>query len=222
VEFLSTGASRLQRWTSVKAELERNIGEEMGSRTEGLSHYAILKRGLLKELGLNVSSVKPFVSTDRFLSSVKCGLTDQPEPFIAGMIYGLEASAVPELTIVAKIINEYARILGLNAPINLSGMNARATVEENMVSDKYSLNVFFASHLWDFEVGHKKRLASTFIQDLPSSVNIQNIESGFEYVLTEMDRWWDSLAAKSGFFEHGETQFVAAPMSAKEDELPLC
>lgn len=201
VEFLSAGSSRLQEWSSVKVELERNIGEEMGSRTEGFSHYAILKRALQKELGLNVSAVQPLPSTRQFLRSIEAGLADQPKPFVAGILYGLEASAVPELTIVAKIINEYARILELNAPINLSGMNTttRVRVEENMVGERYSLNLFFSSHLWDFEVGHKKGLASTLIKDLPSSsVSIQNFELGFECLLNAMDRWWGSLAQING------------------------
>jgi hypothetical protein len=222
VEFLSVGASRLQQWSSVKGELERNISEEMGSRTEGLSHYAILKRAVLRELGLNVTSVEPVVSTDRFLNSVKSGLLERPESFVAGMLYGLEASAVPELTVVAKLINEYARTLGLDEPINLSGLNARSNAEETPVGDKYSLNVFFSSHLWDFEVGHRKRLASTLIQDLPSSpADIQYLESGFEYVLAEMDKWWGSLGSTIAHFEQHEAQ-VPQMNSSKTGELPLC
>jgi hypothetical protein len=195
VEFLSAGSSRLQEWTNVKAELERNVGEEMGSRTEGLSHYTILKRAVRKELGLNVSAVQALPSTRQFLHSIETGLADQSKAFVGGILYGLEASAGPELTIVATIINEYARLAELKAPINLSGLNKRVRVEENMISERYCLNVFFASHLWDFEVGHKNGLASSLIKDLPSSwASVHCFGLGFEHVLNEMDRWWDSLA----------------------------
>jgi len=198
VEFLSTGTSRLQGWTNIESELERNVAEEMGSRTEGLSHYVILENALLRELGIDVENVRATVGTKEFLDSIKSGLSHQSAPYVAGMLYALEASAVPELMIVAKLVNHYARMIGLNSPIALSGMTVRKQNDVSLVNDRYSLNVFFASHLWDFEVGHRKRLALTITEDLPTSPTcVSLLESGFNFVLTAMDSWWFSMSIKN-------------------------
>jgi hypothetical protein len=124
------GATRLRDWKKVKAELERNVGEELGTRTDGLSHYVILKSALLKELGLDVSDACPSNSTEHFLDSVRQELAGRPAAFVAGMLYGLEASAIPELTIVAEIINEYALLAGLKQPINIAAMTPRGKSSE--------------------------------------------------------------------------------------------
>src|SRR5215216_640144 len=172
VEFLSTGARRLWEWPDVKIELERNISEEKGSRTDKISHYSILKEALLKEINLDISDVEGSAETHKFLNSIRIGLNNEEPCFVAGVIYGLEASAIPELSIVAKLINSYAELAGLNPPINFSQMVGRGTNLKTDIlgHDKYSLNIFFASHLWDFEVGHKRGLASTLTPYIAGNV----------------------------------------------------
>lgn len=220
VEFLTTGASRLQEWPHVKAELERNIGEEMGSRTEGLTHYAILKNGLLRELGLDVADVRAFSGTQAFLDSIRSGLRNQPEAYVAGMLYALETSAVPELMIVAKLVNEYATAIGSQPPIVLSGMSARKQIDVSLMNDRYSLNVFFASHLWDFEVGHKKRLATTLSEDLPvSSTFLKQFDAGFSFVMRAMDEWWLYLSKED---THADLIYDGSVLSTGRSDLPIC
>jgi hypothetical protein len=215
VGFLSTGRRRLEEWTEVKEELDKNIGEENGSRTSELSHYTILKRALLSELGLDVSEVQASASTTHFLTLVRAGLSEQrPKPFIAGVLYGLEASAVPELRVVAELINDYA---GLNSrermPIRQESIKEAplSMVADSTIKDNYSLDVFFGLHLWDFEVGHRDGLETSLAKHLKETDEVKDFEAGFEYVLAAMDQWWESLA-------NGSAALNAAPGGSLEEE----
>jgi len=217
VEFLAIGASQLKGWPEVRGELERNMREELGSRTDGLSHYEILNAALLGELGLDVTDARALDCTSEFLNLVRGGLLGESPAFIAGGLYALEASAIPELTIVACLINEYARLTELpNGPIDLSPLRSlkRDINHDEKGNDKYSLNSFFASHLLDFEVGHRNGLAAA-VQKYVKTEDIERFEAGFEYVLDAMDRWWQALArrdSEAGLFNTYELA---------EDELAL-
>ena len=52
VSFLrkAQGVAGTNKWQLVYEELERNIGEEQGSQTEGVPHYDILVKGISDEL----------------------------------------------------------------------------------------------------------------------------------------------------------------------------
>lgn len=214
VEFLSRGAERLQDWKSVHTELRRNINEEEGSRTDGKPHYVILKDALQEELGLDVSHVHPEKGTERFLNAIEKGLSERQVAVIAGMLYALEDSAVPELAVVASIINKYASLTGHPEPIELSVLLSRKRNKKVVAkaTKKYSLDSFFASHMLDFEIGHKTLLASA-LQDHLSEADIRAFKEGFEYALDEMDLWWKSLATTEG-----QTNTDSPDNSFKEEE----
>jgi hypothetical protein len=227
VTLLSIGRKRLEEWTEVKEELDRNIGEEMGSRTKNLSHYAILRDALVEELSLDVSAAAPSPGTARFLDAVRTGLTNDDEPFVAGVLYALEASAVPELTIVAKLINKYAASIGSKPAISMESLTERPEKTES-ASDKYTLDAFFAAHLWDFEVGHRAGLETSLAKHL-STDDLKDFEAGFEYVLDAMDEWWGSLAFAAeppfdgkSFAASEEEQNGYVPTNNQLDELASC
>lgn len=214
VDFLAAGADRLAGWPAVAKELARNIGEEQGSRTEGWSHYQILRAAVLRELSIDLIDVVPEEVTDNFLSSIKIRLADESEPFVAGMLYGLEDSAIPELVIIAKIINAYAKLIGLNnEPIDLSGIRSRQRVCKSQADgiDKYSLDHFFAAHMLDFEVGHRNGLATAVEGYLSSPRDLEQFEKGFEYVLNLMDDWWSALA----FGNNGKIEKASRPSKSE-------
>lgn len=194
VEFLKIGEDRLFQWEAVREELQRNIGEELGSRTKGQTHYEILKTSANRELGLLLSDAVPTPDTDKFLNQIRQDLFVRPRSYAAGMLFALEASAVPELTVVAHVINKYAEAIGnVENPITLSEQDWKNASDP---SGHYTLNSFFAAHLFDFEVGHKDRLAETLEKHLKSSDEIVGVQEGFESVLCIMDHWWDNLAAE--------------------------
>jgi hypothetical protein len=196
VEFLQIGETRLSRWKEIREELKRNIGEEMGSRTDGQTHYEILKTATARELGLYLSNVKPTACTEKFLHEIRLGLHEQPPPYAAGMLFALEASAIPELTVVARIVNLYAELIGsVEIPITLSEIDWKTgETARRLTEGQYTLNRFFAAHLFDFEVGHKNRLAEAVGKHLGAVHELTGFEQGFESLLCIMGRWWDALA----------------------------
>lgn len=188
-QFLSLGIERLRAWPRTATELTRNLGEELGSRTNDISHYQILKDCLMHELELNLDSPTPKEPTARFLQQVRTGLSFRSIPFTAGVLYGLEASAVPELTVVGHILNAYAALTNRVAPITWTQQ------EDASWFSNSSLNNFFVMHLYDFEVGHKDGLTSSLAADVRAKAEIEELSRGFEYLLDAMDQWWDSLAS---------------------------
>lgn len=196
VEYLNIGQARLAGWDDVREELERNVGEELGSRTEGQTHYDILVTAAGRELGLSLTDVKPTAATKQFLDDIRGGLHEQPPPHAAGMLFALEASAIPELTVVASVVNEYAALTGsAERPIILSeAVWALGEREGRGAAGRYTLNGFFAAHLFDFEVGHKNRLAEALGKHLVSPREQVEFAKGFGSVLCLMDCWWVALA----------------------------
>jgi hypothetical protein len=215
VEFLSIGAERLGQWPKVRKELERNIDEELGGRTGAKSHYDILQDALMREVRLEVVDTKPSTATSEFMECVKSGLLNQPEAFVAGIIYGLEASAIPELTVVAKLINHYASLIGEKAPIDVTAMSRRSEQRSDKdMGASLKLDTFFAFHLQDFEIGHRNGLENSlkcYVQD----PDCRLFEAGFEYVLEAMERWWGELARPSESTQ-GE-QLLAAPLGRRDE-----
>ena len=196
VEFLKIGKARLARWEEVREELGRNIDEELGSRTDGQTHYEILTTAAGRELGLSLADVEPMAATEEFLDDIRLSLHKQPQAYVAGVLFALEASAVPELTVVASVINEYAALTGsAESPIILSETDWKPSeLSGRRTEHNYTLNEFFAAHLFDFEVGHRNRLAETLANYLVSPGEEAKFAEGFGSVLHVMDGWWEALA----------------------------
>jgi hypothetical protein len=193
VNLLSFARQRLRAWPSLETELTRNIDEELGSRTNGISHYEILVRALSKELDLQINHSEQLDSTKRFLNSLKMYFLSSAESSVAGAIYGLENAAVPELTVVATLINHFSMCSSLKKTV--IDLPAQRSCFKNEAAH-YNLNTFFAMHLLDFEVGHKNGLALA-IKKQHSNVplNLHQLKAGFEFVLNQMDEWWEDLAS---------------------------
>jgi hypothetical protein len=198
VSILSAMGNRLAEWDNVTEELRRNVDEEKGTGTSGIPHFVILKRGLKRELGVNVDEVVPNAGTSCFLDGLRRAIADQTPAFVAGMAYALEDSALPELEIVALAINASARALGqCGDVIRPSAMSSRAHCEQLRATkdaSNYTLEDFFVVHLQDFEVGHKKGLSDTIAEYLRNAADAADFACGFEYVLKAMDEWWEGLA----------------------------
>lgn len=192
VELLSAARLRLRTWSGVAAELSRNIGEESGSRTQGLSHYEILSTGLLTELQLDVGSANPEPCTRLFLQELESLMANETALVAAGAVYALEDSAVPELEVAAEIINGYAERIGRPAPIDLS-----AEVNDERATGIPTLSAFFRMHIYDFEVGHRSLLAAELTVHLPTPAEESLFEQGYLRTLRAMSIWWADIAAAS-------------------------
>jgi len=191
-ELLETARARLSGWPDVFAELSRNIGEERGARTENISHYEILVRGLSKELGLDVTKIPASEETRTFLNTLFEGMDDPSLPLAAGCVYALEDSAVPELQVVSDLINAQAFRMGRAALIDLSSAD-----EGTHARREYSLNYFFRLHIYDFEIGHRTFLAEALGSQVVGMRAADEFRRGYEVTINAMANWWLAMAFAS-------------------------
>jgi hypothetical protein len=201
-EFLTIGMERLSDWPDAAEELRRNRGEELGSRTNGTSHYQILERRLDVELGVKLSGSTPCPSTAKFLRDVRQALWRQSKPTVAGILYALEASAVDELLVVAEILNESARLFQLQPLMNVELMrnckDRSVLTSANPASKNLTLADFISLHLFDFEIGHERGLANAFEPYVAESQELVEFQVGFGKLLVDMDEWWTGMACELG------------------------
>jgi hypothetical protein len=198
VGILTAMSRRLKVWPEVHKELERNVEEETGTKTDGEAHFSILRRCLQAELGLKFdpSNIQPL--TSRFLDALDEAIATRPAAFVAGMAYALEDSALPELEIVAYCINAAWQAAGhpqlLIAPDRLNSKVHCKAIQDHKSSAEYTLEDFFVVHLQDFEVGHEAGLRLTVASYLKTPADSEVFEQGFEFTLNLMDAWWDEMA----------------------------
>jgi hypothetical protein len=187
VQFLTIAMVRIPV-AKVKKELKRNLGEELGSRTNNQPHQEILERLLLNELGMSVRS--PWNEETRiFISTLLLAFNTRQPRFIAGMVYALEATACPELIVVAQIINLAAK----KEVVVLESLSDRNDIQRlKKGGEVKTLQDFLALHTLDFELGHESGLRTT-LQDFIQQ-DWQQFRDGYDFVLRLMHDWWHGLA----------------------------
>jgi len=192
-ELLCCGVVKMRAWSPVKDELLRNLGEELGSRSDGATHFTILKNCLRKEAGLDLDAGHtPAEATAVMIRNVRTWITDRTLHEAAGALYALEASATPELKVVGHIINLYAT----------------AALGKLLVSEKYdddhasgigpwTLDRFLAIHVVDFEKGHRDLLADALAEFVVQDRDRDLFCQGFRAVIEEMETWWTALGKRN-------------------------
>jgi hypothetical protein len=198
VEYLTIGVQRLSAWSAVATELSRNRAEELGSRTDGISHYEILETRLRLELGLDVADSRPSAATIRFIQSIRRELWRQRPPLVAGMIFALETTAIPELIVVASILNEAGRLMGKGRVVEIGPLppDAASHTANYPAGSALTLSDFITLHVLDFEEGHKRGLEEAYEQYFDTEESLAEFEAGFQKVLLEMADWWNGLASE--------------------------
>ena len=159
-------------WLDVAWELKENIAEEMGSSTNGISHYDLLATGLEEGLRLPVKTTKPSRATGRLLDSLKT-IGRQGAIYVFGAMYAIEATSIAELTIVMQLIDHL-----------LQGEMPQ------------QLRYFFDMHLNEWEPEHEEDLRKTLAQYIDHT-EFHQFEAGFRAVMAAMDLWWTELALEA-------------------------
>lgn len=173
-------------WDDISDELVHNISEELGKTEEGKPikkgeenkflaqpHYTILREGLKKGLDFDIKLVKGSLYTNSFLKELKACMSISNPAQIAGSVYALESSAVPELYIVYALANKMFELEGKTMPIEL--------------------NEFFKFHIEEIEIEHRDRLEENCNKYLKTEQEFSDFEFGFKKVLILMDIWWNEL-----------------------------
>ncbi|MDO8625861.1 MAG: DUF3865 domain-containing protein [Candidatus Magasanikbacteria bacterium] len=169
------GAVR-QGWDGVARELARNIGQELGSDSEGVPHHQLLATALRREFLFDVHAHTQSAATDRFIRRLLAELGNKNAYRAVGAAYALEDTAVPELEVVLSLV----RYLAAGRPL------AAET------------KAFFDHHLKVWEPSHEKelRLAAAPLLGAPSAKN--DFQAGFMAVMAAMEEWWSALAREAG------------------------
>ncbi len=117
ISYLQAAAAWFPTDHPIHKELERNWGQEAGSVTAGIPHVELLKTKLQTDLGIDARRVVSNEVTKKFLETTKEGMKHHPW-FAVGQAYALEATAVPELTmLVGPALNLYAKLTNQVQPI---------------------------------------------------------------------------------------------------------
>lgn len=159
-------------WSKVAEELQENIAEEMGRGTDGISHYRLLAEGLEDALGAPVIGTSPSPATTQLLAHLSA-IFRKEIAYILGAAYAIEASSIPELLIVQKMIRY---LLQKEMPANLEH--------------------FFTMHLNEWEPEHEADLRNAIAHYLQPE-NQAAFEAGFYMVLEVMEIWWKGLAIEA-------------------------
>lgn len=180
------------KWQSVHEELERNIGEEQGSQTDGVPHYDMLVKGISEELGPDLGYA-PVIDLENKLRSLEVSpaiykfLTRMPEivenkdpAYAIGGTYALESSAVPELVIVREALEKVIN--------KVTGFP--------MARDGY-LGKFFGAHLKVWEPGHEEGLRNASEAYITTPEMRAKFEEGFRDTMGAMDLMWTELYQES-------------------------
>ena len=183
VEFLyaARDSAREKGWSAIDAELTRNMGEELGTETDGVSHYEMLVGGIAEatetSMYKKLKGLAPSQATKIFLDKVKLAVSHSETACALGATYALESSAVPELIIVKDILTTLFKKTGQGA---IRG----------------ELKIFFNKHLQDWEPGHEAGL----YRGIPLYLNTPEMvlfSEGFESVMAAMDTWWTELCGEA-------------------------
>lgn len=175
VRFLEIARDSVRDWPPVIAELDRNIAEETGSSTDGVSHYELLRRGMLEDFGVSIDAVSPSRATAAFIKSAELCLSNNDPAFAAGAVYGIEATAPGEITVLRDVVNEYS--------VRLHG---------KALSHASIVLFFLDAHINDFEIGHRDGLQQALAPFLVEN-NRSTFQEGFHAILYTMDTWWSEL-----------------------------
>ncbi|MBD2024067.1 DUF3865 domain-containing protein [Leptolyngbya sp. FACHB-711] len=159
-------------WDVAMKELDDNLAEELGSKTQGIPHADLLAEGLETALKVPIKAVVPSTATAALLERLEA-MTHQPIAYLSGAAFAVEATAVPELQIIVRMLN-----------LLLEG----AMPEQ--------LRYFFEMHLNEWEPEHEANLRKAIAHHLKPE-HFKAFEIGFRAMLTAMDAWWSGLAAEA-------------------------
>ncbi len=177
-------------WEKVSSELERNIGEELGHGNDGVVHYDMLVKGVSEGLAQNVGKnpatmeaylreLKPAKAMEGFVNTMYAITAQQDPAYVTGVAYGLEASAVPELVIVRKLVDM-----------------AFEKITAQKMHPSSDLRKFFDLHLNVWEIGHEDELRKASEPYITTPKQRASFEAGFRDTMQAEDKLWNGLYAE--------------------------
>ncbi|MFL5346954.1 MAG: DUF3865 domain-containing protein [Hyalangium sp.] len=169
------------RWDGVKAEVDRNVAEEMGALTDGIPHLELMRRGYREDLGVETDGVEYSACTRGFLDRMRSCFRNANNAFVCGALLAFEATATFEFKGVEKILKTLkARQGGEIAKNSLTGIYIQGHVADaapggNPEDDHYA--------------GMRNAIGKYVTAE-----NASDLVRGFVSVCTALNAWWEQLA----------------------------
>lgn len=173
IQFLTTAMIYSYGWDELYKEIEDNIADEKGKRTDGIPHLVIMRDGYLNELGIDTHKAQAYhlVSTRSFLEEMDRIFNTSNKAYLAGAMLAFESVALEEFYIIDQVIVKYLAHQGKE----ISGLTKQ----------------YVDGHLL-FEIDHSNNLEKAILCHLKEE-HLLDFENGYINVCDTMDEWWKKL-----------------------------
>lgn len=166
-------------WDKAVEEIIQNINEELGEGKGKITknyqpHYTVLRKVVQESFNENINKVIPNSSTNNFIREVKKVLSSEQPEIVAGGVYALESSAVPELFSLKELVISAAE-------------DKSKTISQTFLD-------FFDWHVDDIEVEHRDRFLHVISVYIKTDQQWTAFEEGFNRIMKIMDNWWINLS----------------------------
>ena len=168
-------------WDGVKAEVQRNLAEEMGALTKGVPHLVLMRRGYKQELGVETEGVQYSTCTEQLLKKMRAVFRSSNNAYLCGALLALEATATFEFKGVEKILR------ALKHKTNGGEINADSLTGEYIFG-----HVVDALSGENPEDGHYVGIRSA-IGAYITPEKSETLIKGFVVVCTALNSWWENI-----------------------------
>lgn len=205
IHMFHDASIRLQ-WDGVKAEVARNVAEEMGALTNGIPHLELMRRGYREDLGVETDGVEYSACTLGFLKKMRRFFQYSNNAFVCGALLAFEATATFEFKGVEKILRTLKARLG-------------GTIENSSLTGIYILghvaDMNASTNPEDYHYAGMRAAIGRYI----TAENASDLIRGFAAVCTALNAWWEQLAIE--VYAHGvDRRVLGGTRDAVPAELP--
>jgi len=172
IHMLLDAMIRNYDWKDLFNEIQENINEERGKFTKDVPHLEMMRRGYMKDLGIDTDNVGYCCATTAFIRKMRTIFNHNDNAFSAGALLAFEGHAIPEFHTIDGIITAY-----------------------NEQLDEKSLTKLYINGHKDFEIEHEAHLLKS-IEPYIDETNIKKLCLGYLTVSLTMDIWWKQLAVE--------------------------
>ena len=178
--YAARNTARAAKWKAVDVELTRNLGEELGTETDCITHNNMLILGIKETAKIDLNEIQPKSATQIFIDKMIDIMSNDNAGYSSGAAYAMESSAIPELRIVIELVKMLA------------------AMENSIFSQR--LEKFFDGHLNVWEEAHESCLKEACTAYVRSEDEHKSFENGFREVMKTMDKWWTGLREEAEEF----------------------
>jgi hypothetical protein len=171
-------------WESVRKEIERNVGEEMGDLTGGVPHLELMRQGYFKDLEIETDNTSQSPITQDFINKMRQVFKHKDNAFGAGALLAFESVATEEFKVVNNLLRRRKALLG-------------SEIAKDSLTE-----IYIAGHVMPEGDGvHPEDLHYEGMRHaIEPHINAQNIHKfikGFFSVCININIWWERLVVET-------------------------